>query len=416
MLSPYARVLAHPGARAFFLTGLVARAPMAMIGLGIVLLVEGVRGSYGIAGLVTGAFVFSEGALALVQGRLLDRFGQAAVLVPAAVVSNLSLVALTVAVLEEAPIPLLLLLAALGGATFPQVGSAVRARWSWLLAGQTASKDTAFALEGVADEVAFVAGPVLVTVLATTIHPTVGLLTAAVVALVGTLAFARLTVTQPPSGRSEGDTGPATPLVWRTLGPATAVAVGLGTLFGGMEVVTVAFAQEQGNQSAAGLLLALWAAASLVAGVVTGLVTWRVDAATRMRRSTAAFAIVVLPLPFVPSLALMAALLLVIGLAVAPSLIAMVSAVEAGAPAGRLTESLAVAHTGLAVGVALGAATAGAVVDRVGPSGAYAVPIAAIALAALAAQASRGPRGAGAPREADVSRRVATPDTDVPAQ
>ena len=410
MLSPYTRVLAHPGARAFFLTGLVARAPMAMIGLGIVLLVQGVRGSYGTAGLVTGAFVFSEGALALVQGRLLDRFGQAAVLVPAAIVSNLSLVALTFAVLEGAPLWLLLVLSAIGGATSPQVGSAVRARWSWLLAGRTAPKDTAFALEGVADEVAFVAGPVLVTVLATTVHPTAGLLTAAVVALVGTLSFARLTATEPPSGRSVGESRPTTPLAWRTLGPATGVAIGLGTLFGGMEVVTVAFAQEQGSKSAAGLLLALWAAASLVAGVVTGLVTWRIDAGTRMRRFSAMFALVVLPLPFVPSLALMAALLLVIGLAVAPTLIAMVSAVEAGAPAGRLTESLAVAHTGLAVGVALGAAAAGAVVDRLGPSAAYTVPIAAMALAALAAQASR------LPSDPPAARRVATPGSDVPAQ
>ncbi|QWC84860.1 MFS transporter [Nocardioidaceae bacterium] len=410
MLMPYRRVLAHAGARSFFLTGLLARAPMAMIGLGIVLLVEGVRGSYALAGLVTAAFVLSEGALALVQGRLLDRFGQAAVLVPATVVSNLSLVGLVVATTSGAPLALLLVLAALGGATFPQVGSAVRARWSFLLADRTAEKDTAYALEGVADESAFVVGPVLVTVLATTVHPTAGLLTAAVVALVGTLGFSRLRATQPPVRLTDDSVGPVAPLAWRSLLPATGVAIGLGVLFGGMEVATVAFADERANQSAAGLLLALWAGASLVAGVATGLVSWTVDAATRMRRFTAAFALVVLPLPFVPTLTLMAGLLLLVGLAVAPTLIAMVSAVEAGAPRDRLTESLAVAHTGLAVGVASGAALAGLVVEELGVSAAYAVPVVAMALGALAAQVSRQAgspgRVAGSLPDTPISPRV----------
>ena len=47
----------------------------------------------------------------------------------------------------------------------------------------------------------------------------------------------------------------------------------LGTLFGGAEVVTVAFAEEQGSQAYAGPLLALWALGSLMAGLVTGAVT-----------------------------------------------------------------------------------------------------------------------------------------------
>ncbi len=397
MLAPYRRVLARPGATPFFLTGLVARAPMAMIGLGIVLLVSAQQGSYAVAGTVSAAFVLAEGALALVQGRLLDRFGQARVLVPATLVSNLTLVALVAAVQADAPVLLLVVTSALAGATFPLVGSCVRSRWSWMLRDDPAAKDTAFALEGVADESAFVLGPVLVTVLATQVHPTAGLLAAALVAVVGTLAFARERGTEPPVGQVEGGPVRASRLGWDLLLPTAVVAVGLGALFGGTEVATVAFADELGDRSASGVLLAIWAIGSLVAGAVTGTLTWRVDAATRLRRFSAAFALLVLPLPFVGSILGMGAALLVVGVTVAPTLIALVATIEHGAADGRLTESLAVVHTGLAVGVAAGAAGAGHVVDTAGASSAYVVPVVAIVLAAAAAQLTR-------------PRRVAVPD------
>ena len=47
VLTSYQRVLARPGALRFSLTGLVARLPISMVGLGIVLLVQSSTGSYG---------------------------------------------------------------------------------------------------------------------------------------------------------------------------------------------------------------------------------------------------------------------------------------------------------------------------------------------------------------------------------
>ena len=52
-----------------------------MVGLGIVLLVEAATGSYGLAGAVSAAYVAAEAGFAILQGRLLDRLGQARVLV-----------------------------------------------------------------------------------------------------------------------------------------------------------------------------------------------------------------------------------------------------------------------------------------------------------------------------------------------
>ncbi len=77
MLTTYRRVLAHPGALLFSATGLVARLPIAMIGLGIVLLVSEATGSYAVAGSVSAAFLLANALVAIVAGRLVDSPGWA---------------------------------------------------------------------------------------------------------------------------------------------------------------------------------------------------------------------------------------------------------------------------------------------------------------------------------------------------
>ena len=87
MMSTYSRILdrqAHPGALRFSLTGVFARLPISMVGLGIVLMVESARGSYGVAGVVSAVFMVANAVMAIVQGRLLDTLGQSRVLTVAA--------------------------------------------------------------------------------------------------------------------------------------------------------------------------------------------------------------------------------------------------------------------------------------------------------------------------------------------
>ena len=87
----------------------------------------------------------------------------------------------------------------LAGSSMPSLGSMVRARWSHLLAGSPALH-SAFALESVADEMIFVAGPAVVTLLATKVLPAAGVLVSMVVCLAGTLLFAAQRRTEPPPG------------------------------------------------------------------------------------------------------------------------------------------------------------------------------------------------------------------------
>ncbi len=173
---------------------------------------------------------------------------------------------------------------------------------------------------------------------------------------------------------------------WRTVVPLAVVCLSLGVLFGAAEVTTVAFADEQGHQGYAGGLLALWALGSLLAGVVTGAVASRSGPARRVRWGAAGMAAAMAPLPFVDSITLMGGLLLVGGIAIAPTMIATLSLTERTVPVSRLTEGMAIMHTGIVAGVAPGAAPQRARRRPLRRLRAYLVSLAAGVVAAVAAQ------------------------------
>ena len=385
MLTPYRRVLGEPGALAFSAAALVARMPISMTGLGIVLLVSAATGSYALAGAVSAAYLIASAALTVLQGRLLDQWGQARVLAAAAVVNTAALLLLVGAVQADWPLEVAFAAALLGGATMPAVGPAVRARWSHVLR-RPADVQTAYALESVVDEVVFVVGPILVTVLATAWLPWSGLTVAAVIGLVGTLAYAGLRGTEPPARRHEAADGERPRMPWRAIIAISVVSLLLGTTLGSAEVITVAFTEEQGVKQWAGFLLALWAAGSLIAGVATGAVHWRRGPGFRLRVGTLGLAVAVAPLPWVGSVPLLAVVLFVGGFAVAPTLIATNSLIEQCVPASRLSEGMALVHTGIVAGVAPGATLAGLVIDSHGASTAYLIPVVAGLLGAITAR------------------------------
>ncbi|MFW6774729.1 MFS transporter [Nocardioides sp. CPCC 205120] len=394
MLTSYTRILRLPGTLAFSLTGLVARIPISTVSLGIVLLVSAHTGSYGVAGAVSAVYVLANAALAIVHGRLADRLGQARALAPAIVVFGVAGTAVVVAVGTEAPLWTAYVAAALAGASLPQVGSCVRARWAHVLRGDTAGVQTAFALEAVVDEAVFIAGPILVTVLATAWDPAAGLLVAVAAGVLGTLALTGQRATQPPVEVRTATSAARPRMPWATIAALTASSFGLGAVFGSAEVATVAFAEEQDAKAWAGVLLAAWALGSLAAGVVVGAVHWRVGPHVRMRWAALALTVAMAPLLVVPSVLLLGICLLVAGAAISPTLISAMSLVQQAAPATRVTEAMAVLHTGMAAGIAPGAALAGVCIDTWGAQAAYAVPVVAGVVATVAAWATPVPTAA----------------------
>ncbi len=387
MLNSYRRVFAHPGAFAFSATGLVARLPISMMTLGIVLLVSTLTGSYALAGQVSAAYIVGNAAFAVPHGRLADRFGQRRVLYADSVVFAVATSLMVVSITQEWPLVWPHLSAALAGAAIPQIGTMVRGRWAHLLELDS-ERHTAFAVESVADEVVFVTGPALVTLLATAWAPQAGILVALVVGTLGALALALQRRTEPPA-HPRDPTVVRSPMPWALLVPLTVGATALGALFGALEVATVAFAGDAGRTSLSGLMLGAFALGSLVAGVVAGAMTWRRGPLPRARIGMGLLAVGTVSLPFLPGLVTLTVALFVTGLALAPTLIALFSLIEAAVPRSRLNEAMGFVQTGVSAGIAPGAWLAGVVADEHGGSDAFWVCTVSAVLAALSGLAVR---------------------------
>lgn len=382
LFRPYAALFAVPGARALVFAGFFARLPMPMVGLGTVLLVSAKSGSYGLAGAVSGTGVLAFSIVSPRWAQGMDRRGQGAVLRWMMAGYFGFGVAFVLAVVAGAPQWSWFLLSGLAGSVAPNIGSLVRARWAHALEGR--DRQTAFAWESVVDEVVFVTGPILVTVLATLIGPPVGILTGFVVGTAGGLWLAALKGSEPPVHALEpGPRAKRSALFQGTVLAVVVPYLAVGTVFGAMDVVVVAFARAEGAAPLAGLALAAFAGGSLVAGLIYGAVRMPGTLPARYLGCGIFFAVAMQALLAVGSLRILVPLVFLAGLSIAPILVSGMSLVESRVPRSALTEALAWTTTGLTLGVTAGSPLAGAAVDHWGAQAAFAVPAVAAAVAGV---------------------------------
>jgi MFS family permease len=383
LLTPYADLFAVPGTRAFSAAGLLARVPMATVGLGSVLLVEGESGSYTLAGAVAGTLALCFAVASPQWARAMDRIGQRRVLRATAVLFLVLGLAFVSVVLADAPHWTWFALAALCGASGANVGSVVRTRWAHALP-EPAQRQTAFAFESVADEVVFVVAPPLVTFLAALIAPPLGFLAGLLVGVAGSLVLSRLESTAPPVARRvAGEPRPRVRVLSAGLIAIAVTYLAVGTVFGALDVVVVGYADAEGQGVAAGIALSAFAGGSLVAGLVYGIARLPGSLVTRFLGCALLFAAAAQALYLVDSLPALVGIGFLAGLTIAPVLVAGMSVVEARVPRAGLTEGLTWTNTGLTVGVTAGSALAGTAVDEWGAEAAFAVPALGAVLAGV---------------------------------
>ncbi|MEV6475530.1 MFS transporter [Streptomyces sp. NPDC051657] len=378
--NPYLRLLATPGARAFTAGNLIARLPMGMFSVSAVIMIAGSRGSYALAGAVTATGLAATAVVAPFTARLVDRFGQARVAVPATALAVLGSLALVLCVHYEAP-AWTLFAAYAATATTPNTGGMSRARWAHLHRGDPAALHTANSFEQAADELCFMLGPVLAATLCGALFPEAGTLVGAVLLMSGVLVFAAQRATEPPVTPRTGTV--ASPL--RTPGVPALLAVFLatGAVFGALEVVSIAHA--------GGAILALQAAGSCAAGLVYG--SLRPARNVRLRLllclagMTALMSLPLLAATGSASLPILALCLLVAGAATAPTMVTGMTLVQRSTRPEQLNEGMTLAVTALLGGIAAGAAAGGWLVEHAGTATGYAAPMSAAALALVIAGA-----------------------------
>ncbi|KUM79114.1 MFS transporter [Streptomyces griseorubiginosus] len=378
MPSPYRALFAAPGSKGFSAAGLVGRMPLSMMGIGVVTMVSQLTGRYGLAGSLSATIALAAAVIGPQISRLVDQHGQRKVLRPATLVALTAAAGLLLAAHFGWP-DWTLFVCAVGIGAVPSLGAMIRARWAALYR-DTPQLHTAYSFESVVDEVCFIFGPIISIGLSTAWFPEAGPLLAACFLAIGVFWLTAQRATEPAPHPRTGQGGGS---ALRSPGLQVLVAtfVATGTIFGAVDVVTVAFADEQGHKGAASVVLALYAAGSCVAGLVFGLLRLPGAPERRWLLGICAMAVSMIPLLLVGNLPFLAVALFVAGLSIAPTMITTMSLIEQHVPRAHLTEGMTWISTGLAVGVALGSSVAGWVIDAAGARSGYGVPAVAGAVA-----------------------------------
>ena len=371
-----------PGFARLFVASMAGRLPAAALGLVFILRTRELTGSYAAGGAVAGAYALANGITSPVLGRLVDRHGQAVVLVPSALVAALALVGFALLPMGTAVLPAVALAAVAGGA-FPPLGPCLRPLWPAMLGDDPGRTHAAFSLEAAALEATYIAGPVLIAGAIGAWSTAAATLTCAALLLAGVAAFTAHAASR--AWRPEGIVAAGRAGALGAPGVRTLMLVFflLGATFGSIEIAVPVAAEAVGRAGAAGPLLGIWGLGSLLGGLIAARAGAAADPVRRLSLLLAALAAGHLLLMLTTGLVLLAGLLLVAGLALSPAIAAAYGMVDGLAPPGTVTEAYTWLSTGIAAGLALGAALSGALAESQDAGAAFAA--AAVACAAAAA-------------------------------
>jgi MFS family permease len=353
-VNAYVSLLRTPGVARIMLAQLTARFPSGMLSLGFLLHMQHIFGSYAAAGLVLAATSVGQAVSGPLTSRWMGQWGMRPVLLLTTSICTLSL--LTVAL---APLPLIGFMAAglVAGLSYPPVQPAVRTIYPKMVNSRQLTP--LFSLDASAQEIIWIAGPVVVTFIATQISTTVGILVSVVFLVGGGLWF----LLSPELGRVR------IPRSKRKLGSVlTRPAVLLSTVVGFLLVGTCAATEAgvvatfgQGN-STSGVVLAIWAVASLLGGLFLGHLPvgpWAL--ARRMLVVLIGSVLAVFAFEFWS----LSAALLIAGLCIAPALAVMFAVVSSSVRFSDTAEAYGWVGTGQLIGAAAGSAVAGFLIDYV---------------------------------------------------
>lgn len=251
-------------------------------------------GSYATAGLVTGAFAVAEGVVGPQVARLIDLLGQTRVLPPMLIVHAVTVTALVACARHDAPTGLVMASAVGMGASIPQLGALSAARWAALVRRLSRSEllPAAFSLESLTNAAAYLVGPVLVSAVGASGHPTLGTATAAGLVITGGAALAAQHRTAPPVETGASSHRKPTR---RRLRPMflllLTINAAIGIYFGAVQVSVTAFVLEQSSAGSAAALYAVSSVTGLLGGWIFGLRRWRARPTTQLFTATAALAL-----------------------------------------------------------------------------------------------------------------------------
>lgn len=364
LLTRYRKALTRPGMPRMMSALLVACLLTGMMNLALLLAVEAATDSYARAGTVAGCFAGGLAIGAPAWGRAVDRLGPRRPLAWAAT-AQLTMVAIFLATANasNATLPLAVTASLVGASTPPYAAVTKRVM---MTTSDTSSRRTLFAMSGFFTECVLVIGPLAVAVIVVVAGPLWAVLVAATASVTGSLAMRGCApVRDLDRARSSGHLGRrASPAGWNLKQLWILAVITLGAFaIGSLQVSIVAHAQAL--SASEGILVAAVAAGGVVASFLYGGLHLHGSLRTHLAASLGLYGLLILTLLWSPGLLASVALLILIGAATGPADAVEALLVGHYTPAEAHAQAFATVVTANWIGVGVGSALGGALVEDV---------------------------------------------------
>jgi predicted MFS family arabinose efflux permease len=370
-VNAYLAILTISAARWSYIAAFIARLPIAMVPLSLLILVEAATGSYAHGGAVSGAFALGSASSVPFWGRALDRGPHRPIIGGTSVISAAFLALALTGTQMEWGLPIIAGLALGVGLFFPPITPAMRVAWRQLVPESSGLLAPAYALDAVAVETLFVLGPLVVAGLYGG-GPALPVIATCILLAAGGVGYSFS-----PAGQASGEK-PDTP----TAGAARAVVLQPGVLlialvaaamsvgFGQMDVALTSAAQAISTHGLMlGLMFAAVAIGSIGGGLFFGARKWRLAGHRLLATSLSGFGLGLaatgLSLWLASPPFLLLPILALAGIFISPGLLVMQQMIDQALPPGRTSEGQALLNAVLTAGGAAGMALGGLWADMV---------------------------------------------------
>lgn len=384
----FAGLPSNPTLTRAIVSALIARLPLVMMMLSLVLLVRGEGHPYWVVGVTSACLTIGTGFGAPLLGRLADRVGAVPVVLTSGGVAGTAL--LVIAAVPHTLGPWGIAgLAFVAGCAEPPVNAVLRALLPRLAEGDALR--TVYSVEAALQEILFVAGPPAVALIVLVGSPSLSLAICGIVLMAASVWFTIVVRPHVAPGRPRTGGRVLASVELRLLVAAFALT---GLMFGGIDIATVASMDAHGHRDLAGVALGIWAVGSLVTGVLVARLV-RASPWVRLPWLTLVMGTLTVPLVVLQrDPVLLCAGLFVQGCCIAATLGTVYELVPKVASEDQLTEAFAWTSSFILAGFAAGAALTGALTGAYGPAAGFAFASAPPLLAAGVARllASRAHR------------------------
>jgi MFS family permease len=385
LFKTYIELFKTPGAKRIASAGFIARLPIAMDTLAIILFVQSVDGRYAVAGSLTAVAALVTVISAPLWSKAADHIGQRPVLTIAVPIRILSIITFIALVKNGAPIWSWFIAIFIAESASVSIGSMTRRRWVHLIADEKkVLLSTSYAFESLLDEFIYILGPVITTAVVAAVSPVAGLVLGIIFLVIGAPTLAAHSRSDP--GIEHRNIGEKHKSVFRNR-KLQAVAIPLtiaGGAFSAVNISVVAFSEERGSKSISGVLLGIWAVGGAVSALINGSITWKISHGSRYLAYLFGMTAISLTFPFLENFYQLGIALFLQGLCIAPLLPNGLPLVTNSVPPSQMTQAITLATAGIPLTGALSSFLSGQSIDRYGASTTLWLPFGFLACASAA--------------------------------